>query len=197
MGVLAPGRAYRVVPIFAALRPYLEEAFELAAPGEVYVVGGKTGDGYRATAQKPGGWVNTNMRTTFEKLICRAGLKPWPRLFHNLRASCETDLMQNHPIHVVTAWIGNTPKIALGHYLQTLEVDFEKAIRGGAESGAPVAQKAARTGADTKRRERTNPATVLEKQATGPVQSAPVLICPDVQVAKVGLEPTHLLGTRF
>jgi len=68
--------------------------------------------------------------------IRRAGLQTWPRLFHNLRASCETDLMKDHPIHVVAAWIGNTPKIALAHYRQTLEGDFEKAVKGGAESGA-------------------------------------------------------------
>ena len=64
----------------------------------------------------------------------------WPKLFHNLRASCETDLTAKHSIHVVTAWIGNTPKIALGHYLQTLDSDFTKAVEGyeksGAESGA-------------------------------------------------------------
>jgi hypothetical protein len=60
-----------------------------------------------------------------------------------MRAGCETDLMPNHPIHVVTAWIGNTPKIALGHYPQTLDADFAKALKGGAESGAFRAQKAA------------------------------------------------------
>jgi len=45
-------------------------------------------------------------------------------------------LMASHPIHVVTAWLGNTPKIALGHYLQTLDRDFEKALRGDAKSDA-------------------------------------------------------------
>lgn len=50
--------------------------------------------------------------------------------------------MANHPIHVVTAWIGNTPKIALGHYLQALDADFAKAVKGGAESGAVVVQNA-------------------------------------------------------
>ena len=116
--------------------------WQLAAPGEEYVVGGPQGDKYRETAHGPNGWVNMNLRTTFEKLIRRAGLTPWPKLFHNLRASCETDLMANHPIHVVTAWIGNTPKIAPGHYLQTLDADFEKALKGGAESGAVTVQNA-------------------------------------------------------
>ena len=149
------GREYRVVPIFAELRPYLDEAFELAEPGEGYVVGGKTGAVYRATTQKPGGWVNTNLRTTFLKVVRRAGLTPWPRLFQNLRASCETDLMQRHPIHVVTAWIGNTPKIALGHYLQTLEADFAKAVRGDAQDDAP---NDARTTRRTTRRTTQSPA---------------------------------------
>jgi integrase len=170
------GRAERVVPVFAALRPFLEEAWELAAPGDVYVVGGPQGDGYRRASHGPNGWVNANLRTTFEKLIRRAGLSVWPKVFHNLRASCETDLMANHPIHVVTAWIGNTPKIALGHYLQTLDADFEKALKGGAESGARGAQNAAQTGADPTGRERTSSPQTLEEQAFGgdSVHSGPV-----------------------
>ena len=35
------GKANRVVPIFTALRPYLEDTYELAETGELYVVGGK------------------------------------------------------------------------------------------------------------------------------------------------------------
>ncbi|MFO0806617.1 MAG: hypothetical protein U0791_26225 [Gemmataceae bacterium] len=50
--------------------------------------------------------------------------------------SYETDLMQDHPIHAVTEWIGNTPRVALRHYLQVLESDFAKAVNGGAETGA-------------------------------------------------------------
>ena len=47
--------------------------------------------------------------------------------------------MKDHPIHVVTAWLGNTPRIALKHYLQVTDADFERASK----SGAPVAQNAA------------------------------------------------------
>ena len=52
--------------------------------------------------------------------------------------------MRNHPIHVVTAWLGNTPNVALKHYLQTLDADFQKALAGGAESGAVPVQNAVR-----------------------------------------------------
>lgn len=183
------GKGERVVPAFAALRPYLEEAWELAEPGEEYVVGGKQGDGYRRASHGPNGWVNTNLCTTFEKVIHRAGLAVWPKVFHNMRASCETDLMANHPIHVVTAWIGNTPKIALGHYLQTLDADFEKALKGGAESGALAAQNAAQTGADTKGQNRTSSHRTFAFEASGAVLSGPVSSCLNVQVGVEGLEP--------
>jgi integrase len=187
-----PGRAYRVCPIFAELRPHLDEAFELAADGAEYVVPGD----YRLAALKPGGWVNSNLRTTFEKIVRRAGLQPWPRLFHNLRASRETDLMQSFPIHVVTAWLGNTPKIALAHYLQTLDADFERAVRG-AISGAVVVQNAVQSRTATNGQQMTNRQKSLENRDAGPLLSPGVTYCSSEQMAKVGLEPTHLLGTRF
>jgi hypothetical protein len=56
-------------------------------------------------------------------------VKPWPRLFHNLRASRQTELMQNLPIHVVCEWLGNSRLIAQEHYLRVTETDFEAATR--------------------------------------------------------------------
>ena len=91
-------------------------------------------------------WTSVNRRTPFGKRIRRAGLTPWPKLFHNLRASCETHLIPHHPLHVVTAWLGNTPKIALAHDLQSLDRNFDKAVRGGAESGAVGGAKAGAVG---------------------------------------------------
>ena len=52
---------------------------------------------------------------------------PWPKLFHNLRASRETELAAAHPLHVVCARIGNTERIANKHYLQVTDEDFAKA----------------------------------------------------------------------
>ncbi|MFM8274980.1 MAG: hypothetical protein ACKODX_21985 [Gemmata sp.] len=119
--------------------------------------------------------MNANLRTTFEKIIHRAGLTVWPKLFHSMRASCETDPMQNHPIHALTAWIGNAPKIALGHYLQTLDADFAKAVKSGAESGALGLQKAAQTGANAKRLDRTTSRETPVVEASGAILSDPVL----------------------
>lgn len=52
-----------------------------------------------------------------------------PRLFHNLRASRETELVEKYPVQVVTDWLGNTPKVALRHYLMTTDEHFEAAVK--------------------------------------------------------------------
>ena len=140
------GKASRTIPLFPELRPILSEAFDMAPEGAVYVVDGN----HREAANTASGWRNCNLRTQFERIVKRAGLEPWPRLFHALRASRETELAKEYPIHVVTAWLGNTPRIAMKHYLQVTDADFERAARtpteGGAESGARSAQNAAQSG---------------------------------------------------
>lgn len=122
----SPKTGDRWIPIFPELRRYLEECFELAEEGAVHVI-----TRYRDS--------NANLRTTFTKIIKRAGEKPWPKLFHNLRASRETELAAEYPIHVVCEWIGNTAAIAAKHYLTVREEDYQRATKGGAESGAPEA----------------------------------------------------------
>ena len=67
------------------------------------------------------------------RIIRRAGLKPWPKLFHNLRASRETELAADFPIHVVCAWIGNSALIAAKHYLQVTDDYFERAAKSDAQ----------------------------------------------------------------
>jgi hypothetical protein len=84
------GKASRTIPLFPELREILDEAFDLAPDGAVYVVDEK----FRKSAMGPAGWMNANLRTTFEKIVKRAGLTQWPRLFHNLRASRETELVE-------------------------------------------------------------------------------------------------------
>gem|GEM_PF-6810243 len=87
-----------------------------------------------------------NLRTTFTKIVARAGCKPWPRLFQNLRASCETDWVEKHPAHECAAWLGHSPAIAAAHYLQARNHHFEAVVNAGrksdAESDAATAQNA-------------------------------------------------------
>lgn len=74
------------------------------------------------------GWSKTSLRTTFLKIIARAAAKPWPRLFHNLRASRETELAELFPLRVVYEWIGDSKAVAYKHYLMTTEDHFKAAI---------------------------------------------------------------------
>jgi hypothetical protein len=76
------------------------------------------------------------------RIIKRAGMKPWPKPFQNLRSTRETELMEKFPAHVVCGWIGNSEAIALKHYLQVTDDHFERAVRGEAEIGPEVAPTA-------------------------------------------------------
>ena len=125
------GKETRVLPIFPELAPVLTASFEAADDGAVYVIGGYL----REKALRPQGWRSCNLRTQFGRVIKRAGLKAWPRLFHNLRASRETELLREHPIHVVTAWLGNSPRIALKHYCMVTDHDFDLA-RGAVDKAS-------------------------------------------------------------
>ena len=89
---------------------------------------------------------NANLRTQLQRIIRKAGLTPWPRLFHNLLATRQTELAEHFPAHVVCTWIGNTERVAQNHYLQVTDAHFAKAVaeplkdqphqgRRGTESG--------------------------------------------------------------
>ena len=79
---------------------------------------------------------NQNLRTQLARIIRRAGLTPWPKLFHNLRASRQTELVGRYPIHVVCAWLGNTAAVAAEHYLQVTEDHYRSAAQNPAQSEA-------------------------------------------------------------
>jgi hypothetical protein len=55
------------------------------------------------------------------------GVSGWPRLFHSMRASRQTELQREFPLHVVCSWLGNSPRIAQQSYLLVTEDDFAKA----------------------------------------------------------------------
>ncbi|MCG3180336.1 MAG: hypothetical protein BIFFINMI_02695 [Phycisphaerae bacterium] len=112
------GRGTRIVPIFAELRPYLLDAFEQAEPGAEYATP-------RCRDKR------VNLRTAFKRIVERAGLDMWPKPFHNLRASRETELADEFPEHVVCRWIGNSRRVATDHYFQVTADHVAKAIAGG------------------------------------------------------------------
>ena len=60
-------------------------------------------------------------------LLRLAGVSGWPRLFHSMQASRQTELQREFPLHVVCSWLGNSPRIAQQSYLLVTEDDFAKA----------------------------------------------------------------------
>ncbi len=106
------GHEWREISIFPELRPYVEEAWDLAKPGSEWVI---------TRYRQP----NANLRTQLERIIKKAGLTSWPRLFQNLRSTRETELTKKRAIHVVCAWIGNSVSVAQKHYLQVTDADYQ------------------------------------------------------------------------
>jgi hypothetical protein len=84
---------------------------------------------------------DSNLRTTLEKIIRKAGVRQWPKLWHNLRASGATDFARTLPSHVAAEICGHTEEIAKEHYWQVGQSDLDLAI---AKLGSPkLAQKLA------------------------------------------------------
>jgi integrase len=161
------GKESRMIPLFPELQVALEEAWEFAPEGANYVVD----EHYRKSSNASNGWRNCNLRTYFERIITRAGLVPWPKLFHALRSSRETELAQDFPIHVVTAWLGNTPTIAMRHYLLTTDADFERAAGGKTRTEKAVqipVQQAQETGGKDQQPENGNRDISEEKDTLHP-----------------------------
>ncbi|MGI6125317.1 MAG: tyrosine-type recombinase/integrase [Acetivibrionales bacterium] len=108
----------RTVPMFPELRPLFQDAFDAAKDGAVYCI-----ERYR----DPG----VNLRTQLTKIIRRAGLDPWQKLFQNLRSTRETELFKltGGNVKAVCTWLGNSPTVAMQHYAQTTEADLREAVR--------------------------------------------------------------------
>jgi integrase len=119
------GKTKRVVPILPELRPHLEDAFDPESERCI--------SRYQTS--------NLNLRKVFLEILAKAKLKPWPRLFHNLRGSLQTDLADRFPSHVVTDWLGNSERVANAHYLKVTTTHLLSAIQGvGQQVGHSLAE---------------------------------------------------------
>lgn len=116
------GKATRLTPLFPELRQWLEDVAYLAKGANA---GRLDPEAFVITRYRD---ADQNLRTTFEKIIKRAKVDPWPKLFQNLRSTRETELAEQYPLHVVTAWLGNSQLVAAKHYLQVTDAHFERAI---------------------------------------------------------------------
>ncbi|MCC7334034.1 MAG: site-specific integrase [Pirellulaceae bacterium] len=121
-------KGIRYCPIFPELLPYLESLSELAKHR------GANQTDYIITAPRGSESV---LRPGMLKILKLAGLEVYPKLFQNLRASRETELMDEFPIKDVCSWIGNSPKVAMEHYAMQRQGSFDRATGLGHGNGGP------------------------------------------------------------
>ncbi len=182
------GRSTRTIPIFPEVGAALMERLAVAQA---------SGDADPDSLVLPmlAGRSDASLRQRVLTAVVRANESQWPRLWHNLRASRQTDLERRHPSHVVCAWLGNSRKVAEKHYLMVTDEDFEtaqntaqrvpaggvnqlRAVTGGAKEtpdfagqsdhtllGATSAKTTQRSGRDS------NPRCLAARRFSRPVQS--------------------------
>lgn len=175
----------RTVPMFPELRPLFQDAFDEAKEGDVFCI-----TRYRDKS--------VNLRTQLSKIIRRAGLEPWPKLFQNLRSTRETELfkMTNGNVKAVCSWIGNSPKVALEHYAQVTEADMNEAAKmsllNDAESRTQkVAQNAAQYHAVSGRIEPQTDINEDSESAFLPLNAALCGSAHEQQLPETGVEPAR------
>jgi hypothetical protein len=124
----------RFVPL-RDIREYLQDAFQDALPAGQH----------RLPADAPiitrVSRANSNLDKPFVKIVESAGLVPWPKLFQNLRASCETQwLKEGERADLVANWIGHSVTVQRKNYVQHTDDDIHSfnekpAFKSGTHSG--------------------------------------------------------------
>ena len=174
------GMKYREVPLFPELAPYFDEWLKQRRATEPLVF---------PTLVK-----RSNLREHALRIIRKAGIQPWTRVFQNLRASRETELVKSFPIHVVAKWLGNSPETAKKHYLSVEDSDFEMAAAGRSALswdvyGTDLGQTMAVSGSQASTRENEDSLEMVEVEGVDS-ECQPEAICDKSQLAPPrGIEP--------
>ena len=127
--------------------------------------------------------ISTGSQPDLNRIINRAGLTAWPRLFNAMRASRATELASQYPAATCTAWLGHTQAIAEAHYYMVRDEDFDRAAsttasnqtapnsasQSGANSGAHAAQIRAQQQAASTSRAWQSDAQTKEGSALMPI----------------------------
>ena len=169
------GKDSRLVPIFPELRPHLEAAWDAAAEGSEFVIARRRDS-------------NINLRTQLLRIITKAGLPSWPKLFQNLRATCETELAETFPLHVVTAWLGNSQLVAAKHYLQVTDEHFARASHNQKQTHNQTQSAAEINEMDGNGV--TRPLRANEKGSEFPSLSVPFNPMHKMALPRLGIEPS-------
>lgn len=153
------GKGFREIPLFPELEKILADAWSVSDKATEYVVNGDI----RPSKDKQGR-VTINLDKPFRKILQAANVKPWVKLFQNIRVTRENELIrENYAAHVVHAWMGHTKDVADANYLTVMESDFQKAV-----GGPLVVSKDSQPIAPTSKRQATIASTLdLQEEAIG------------------------------
>ncbi|WP_146402677.1 tyrosine-type recombinase/integrase [Pseudobythopirellula maris] len=165
------GKAERIIPLWPELERLITKRFHEMEEGEEMLLPFLRGR------------TDASLRKPMFAAIQRAGLQPWPRLWHNLRSSRQTELLGPHyrcNMVEVCAWLGNSEAVANRHYVQATADGFSRA--------AQIAALPETAWGDSE------PEAVEGQGAKRPVIVAPALSGGSSQkktIAEAGLEPAR------
>ena len=111
------GKGRRVMPLFKPTADALKELRESQPKNQVFVFADLL----------PRMRLESNLRTPFIKILKRAGIDPYPVIFHSLRGTCQKELTDKRPAYIVCIWLGNSPQVAAAHYLHVTSDDLDSA----------------------------------------------------------------------
>lgn len=119
-----PGKAWRRIPIFAELRPFLDAAWERAGESPYLL------PTIRLVSQ-------TATTNRLRRACRRIGIEMWPKPWVNMRSTRETEIEELFGIKCACDWIGNTEAVAKRHYLQITKERHARAVSDGAGAKRP------------------------------------------------------------
>jgi integrase len=166
------GRGWRIIPLFPELHDLLREAWERAPEGAEWVI-----TRYRKPTANPG--------VQLQRILAKAGIPAWPKLFQNLRFTRAVELVdEGYPEHVVQAWIGHTGAVAKKHYRTVRDEHFQRAAQGlgkanpsqippRVKSGSTRGHKGPQRGTSPATGERGNPSNPAATAKTRPDADRP------------------------
>lgn len=107
----------RSVPLFPQVRQALEILKRDRTDNDPRVI----------TRYEPGQNLGTMLKQHIRKI---PGVTDWPKTCQNLRSTRETELLRltDGNIKAVCDWIGNSPQVALKHYAQVTDEDFQDVL---------------------------------------------------------------------
>ena len=107
------GGEFRVVPLFPEVASAMSELWETLPEGADDRI-------FPEITEKK------SLGSFIAKTSARAGVVLWDKPFQNMRASRATELIAIYPAHVVNKIMGHTEAVAMAHYRQILDSDFDK-----------------------------------------------------------------------